>query len=1750
MEVPNSTDFDYSSNFSFEIWVNPGANPTGTYQAIACNVDYTISTSAGWLLATDVGGGLIFQTGDGSIGAGLGWALEHSVNLSANSWNQVVAVVRSGAKEIWLNGVLVASGFGGGYPSSVPLKVGRCPTALNYPLGYSFDHAAIYQRALSGTEIADHFSDPGAPAAPAPISLWRLNETSVASPAADAQLVHPGAYVGSPQLGVTGRVGTAMRIPDPSDTVQSPGQTRASGCRDSGLAKVSCGQVADPVNSLTGAFEHVETDLGVAGTGVPLTIRRHYSSDNGWVHDQFVAWVDAGAGAKNVLVEGFQELMFTPAVGGGYSGAPGVLATFEQVAGGYRLTTADQVVYEFNDLGGFGLLTSKRDRNGQGITVAWNGFLIASVTDSAGVTATFAYDASDQLTSVSVPDGRSVSYGYTGGLLTSVTDVRGKVWSYTYDGSGRLATVVDPLGHTQVANVYGPDGRVSQQTDAVGETTTFLYNEVGSTLTTTVTDARGNEWTDFYESGVLVERDDALNNETGFVVDGDLNNTSVVSPLNETTTMTFDASGNVLTATAPPSLGGATKTFTYNANNDPLTVTDARGKVTAYTYTGAGNVESVTQDGQAAGSYTYDSGGRVLTSTDGNAHTTTYTYDAAGNTASVTNHLGEKTTHTYDAQGNVLTRVDAKGNVAGCGCAAQYTTTSTYNAAGQLLTETDTLGHVTSNVYDDAGRLTSTTDGNGKVTSHVYDDANRLLSTTAADGGVTSFTYDDVGNQLTVTDPLGHMTTNEYDANNRLVSTTTASGAKTTFFYDGNGNLVRQVEPRGNVLGADPDDYDTLFTFDAAGRMLTETDPLGHTTTHVYDNVGNEVSVTDPRGKTTTSTYDGRNRLLTTTAPDTGVTTFTYDVVGNKLTEKDPRNNITTYTYDAADRPASLTKPSGGKTTYGYDANGNQTSMVEPRGNVTGCGCAAQYTWTYVFDRANRKTGETSPLGHTTGFALDNVGNQLSVTDANSHVTAYTYDNVNRVKTVTAPDLGVTTYTYDVAGNMTAKKDARNNTTSYGYDLDNRRTTVTNPLGKVWTTSYDAAGHVASTVDANGNATPAGGDGTTTFTYDRAGRLTNINYSDTTPDVTYTYDNAGNRLSMIDESGSESRTYDNNNRLLTVTRGSNTFTYVYDLAGNLTSRTYPGGAATTYTYDVDNRMGAAVNSSLTTTYGYDPAGNLTTATLPSANAFVETRVYDRSGRLTEVQNKRGTATPLSRFQVTLDPVGNPTQWNRTGGLTQLQNYTYDANDRVATVCFAASCTPTSTNRIAWTYDKVGNRLTETRGATTTNYTYNVGDQMLTAGATNYTYDSNGNQLTAGTRSFTWNLANYLKTTAQGSTTSTYTYDGDNKRLQTSTGTAASAKVNFQWDVNHGLPQIARELDGNNTLQRQYIYGLQRIRQSNGTASYYHYDPLGSIANLTSSSGTTQWTWSYEPYGVIRTTSGTSPTNFLNYTGEYKDPTGLYHLRARQYDPTTGRFLATDPLAPEVRGGAVSSYSYVSAQPTVLVDPSGMRGSPSTAGTQFASYSTSAAPIDPGATGYTFTPWQRISDGFIGYWSGTATARALVKLGEAVTLSRGSQAQLVISPSSGGGLVDPTIYRSTRLVWDTWDSGVKFENGFVVPQSDRRYDRSLTDSPVLVLPGTRGGQATGQRRVRFIRVVHPAAENANQWVLALTQTTWTTTRDTGIAGWDLRVYLKGHKELSSPLSGGADPTLVTAICPYDPFNFAGESPRTPGSTPRG
>lgn len=89
---------------------------------------------------------------------------------------------------------------------------------------------------------------------------------------------------------------------------------------------------------------------------------------------------------------------------------------------------------------------------------------------------------------------------------------------------------------------------------------------------------------------------------------------------------------------------------------------------------------------------------------------------------------------------------------------------------------------------------------------------------------------------------------------------------------------------------------------------------------------------------------------------------------------------------------------------------------------------------------------------------------------------------------------------------------------------------------------------------------------------------------------------------------------------------------------------------------------------------------------------------------------------------------------------------------------------------------------------------------------------------------------------------------------------------------------------------------------------------------------TQWSFAYEPYGLTRSATKNdplAPDNPLRFAGEYQDSTGLYHLRARQYDPASGRFLSTDPPARSRAVPAVSSYVYADDRPTAFVDPLGL-----------------------------------------------------------------------------------------------------------------------------------------------------------------------------------------------------------------------------------
>lgn len=227
---------------------------------------------------------------------------------------------------------------------------------------------------------------------------------------------------------------------------------------------------------------------------------------------------------------------------------------------------------------------------------------------------------------------------------------------------------------------------------------------------------------------------------------------------------------------------------------------------------------------------------------------------------------------------------------------------------------------------------------------------------------------------------------------------------------------------------------------------------------------------------------------------------------------------------------------------------------------------------------------------------------------------------------------------------------------------------------------------------------------------------------------------------------------------------------------------------------------------------------------------------------------------LNDFSYTYDEVGNPTI---IGTPTESAEYRYDERDRLVRVCAPRiNCIQTPEPppsapdvpggpyiSIDWTYDGVGNRLSQTRNDTlTTTYSYDADDrltQRTTNGvATAYSYDTNGNELSADTAVFAYDQANRLVSAQAGNTNETYAYDGDGNRVRTS---ATSQTVNSLWDINQALPQLALERDTTGATLRRYTYGAARISMDTPVgAFYYHADRLGSVSksemlNVTSGS---------------------------------------------------------------------------------------------------------------------------------------------------------------------------------------------------------------------------------------------------------------------------------------------------------------------------
>ena len=151
------------------------------------------------------------------------------------------------------------------------------------------------------------------------------------------------------------------------------------------------------------------------------------------------------------------------------------------------------------------------------------------------------------------------------------------------------------------------------------------------------------------------------------------------------------------------------------------------------------------------------------------------------------------------------------------------------------------------------------------------------------------------------------------------------------------------------------------------------------------------------------------------------------------------------------------------------------------------------------------------------------------------------------------------------------------------------------------------------------------------------------------------------------------------------------------------------------------------------------------------------------------------------------------------------------------------------------------------------------------------------------------------------------------------------QTNYLVDPNGLLPQVLAETDASNNLISFYVYdgaGLVAKVTPSNQYYFYHYDGLGSTIAITDSAGQVVNTYCYSPEGLVGAQETIpNPFQYVGRFGVMAEGNGLYFMRARYYDPETGRFINKDPIG---YAGGINLYTYVGNNLINWIDKDGRK----------------------------------------------------------------------------------------------------------------------------------------------------------------------------------------------------------------------------------
>ncbi|WP_167351262.1 RHS repeat-associated core domain-containing protein [Pseudomonas azotoformans] len=645
----------------------------------------------------------------------------------------------------------------------------------------------------------------------------------------------------------------------------------------------------------------------------------------------------------------------------------------------------------------------------------------------------YEYDGLQRVIRAVEPEGNATEYTYDDATCASIdkrcthnlssvkkvakqgSGVPTQTIAYTYESAfNKVATVTDALGNTTVTT-YTSQGYINQVTQpqdslGVAPQTSYGYSVFSR-----------SGWNNFYlpssqtvkiDSGRSVVNTIVYNASNKYVPSARVVD-SGSGRLNLTSTLTYDAVGNLTSVDGPRTDVVDTTDFVFDAERRGITTINAVGK------------QSITG------------------------------YDAEGRIVRAASQFGSQwlvKCSTYSVTGKVVREWGPALTAASSTCPAQASPVAITDTAYDNLDRA-----VTSTIYLPAS------EGGNRITQTVYnlDDTVQKIKKavgTAQLQDYATYTYNNNGKLFTSQDARGYLTVRELDGLDRLLRLyyplpdTVGQGNANDFEqfeYDANDNVIFHRLRSGEVMGNTWDKLNRLtsrYYFDSGDNVNFAYDLRGLKTqsnfadssyniNNAWDNAGRLTS-SNAGGKLVKYQYDAADNRIALTWPDNVYVQSAYDSL-NRLTSI-KENNVTAlvnYVYDDLNRRATVTQGNGTSTGYAFDNQGRLSSLEHFL-----AGTAQDVKYTY----ARNQVGDLAQVSTT--------NNLYQWDGAQSGINSYTANGRNQYLSAA----GVTP-SYD--GNANLSNDG---VFSYQYDRENRLRSATQG-SVVNTLSYDAEGRMRRT---------------------------------------------------------------------------------------------------------------------------------------------------------------------------------------------------------------------------------------------------------------------------------------------------------------------------------------------------------------------------------------------------------------------------------------------------------------------------------------------------------------------------------------------------------------------------------------------------------------------------------------------------------------------------------------------------------------